>query len=49
MILTLRADFYGRAIRYRPLSDALQDRVENLGPMSREELQEAIVKPAGEK
>ena len=47
LILTLRADFYGRAVRYRPLSDALQDRIENLGPMSREELQDAIVRPAG--
>ena len=47
LILTLRADFYGRAIRYRPLSNSLQDRVENLGPISREELQEAIIKPAG--
>jgi formylglycine-generating enzyme required for sulfatase activity len=47
LILTLRADFYGMALRYRPLADALQGRVENLGPMTREELHEAIVRPAG--
>jgi hypothetical protein len=46
LILTLRADFYGQALRYRPLADALQGRVENLGPMSREELQAVIRLPA---
>jgi hypothetical protein len=46
-VLTLRADFYGAVLRYRPLADALQGHVENLGPMSRDELREAIVKPAG--
>jgi hypothetical protein len=47
LVLTLRADFYGAALRHRPLADALQGHVENLGPMSRNELREAIVKPAG--
>ena len=47
LVLTLRADFYGRALRHRPLADALQGRVENLGPMTCEELREAIVRPAG--
>lgn len=47
LVLTLRGDFYGVALRYRPLSDALQDHVENLAPMTRGELREAIVKPAG--
>ncbi len=47
LVLTLRADFYGMAVRHRPLSDALQGHVENLGPMTRDELQEAIVRPAG--
>jgi hypothetical protein len=47
LVLTLRADFYGMAVRYRPLSDALQGHVENLGPMTRDELREAIVRPAG--
>jgi hypothetical protein len=46
LILTLRADFYGQALRHRPLADALQGRVENLGPMNREELQAAIRLPA---
>jgi tetratricopeptide (TPR) repeat protein/ABC-type dipeptide/oligopeptide/nickel transport system ATPase component len=46
LILTMRADFYGRALRHRPLADALQNNVENLGPMNRAELQVAIVRPA---
>ena len=46
LVLTLRADFYNAALRYRPLADRLQDHVENLGPMTRHELREAIVKPA---
>ena len=46
LVLTMRADFYGRALRHRPLADALQNHVENLGPMNREELQQAIVRPA---
>ncbi len=49
LILTLRADFYGRALRHRPLADALQGHVENLGPMNREELQAAIVRPGGKR
>jgi formylglycine-generating enzyme required for sulfatase activity len=47
LVLTLRADFYGMALRHRPLADALQGRVENLGPMTRDELRDAIVRPAG--
>jgi formylglycine-generating enzyme required for sulfatase activity len=47
LILTLRGDFYGAALRHRALSDALQGHVENLAPMTREELRDAIVKPAG--
>jgi WD40 repeat protein len=46
LILTMRADFYGRALQYRRLADALQSHVENLGPMNREELRAAIVRPA---
>ena len=46
LLLTMRADFYGHALRYRPLADALQGRVENLGPMDREELHAAIIRPA---
>jgi hypothetical protein len=44
--LTLRGDFVGRALAYRPLSDRLQDAQINLGPMTREELEWAIRKPA---
>ena len=44
--LTLRGDFVGKALAYRPLSDRLQDAQINLGPMTREELQSAICKPA---
>jgi WD domain, G-beta repeat len=47
LVLTLRADFYGMALSHRPLADALQGRVENLGPMTREEMREAITQPAG--
>jgi WD domain, G-beta repeat len=46
LVLTLRADFYGRALLHRSLADALQDHVENLGPMNRGELRTAIVRPA---
>jgi WD40 repeat protein len=46
LVLTLRADFYGYTLSYRPLSDALQGAVYNLGPMSREELRSAIEQPA---
>jgi WD40 repeat protein len=46
LALTLRADFYNAALGYRPLADRLQDHVENLGPMTRDELREAILEPA---
>jgi energy-coupling factor transporter ATP-binding protein EcfA2 len=46
LVLTLRADFYGYALAYRPFSDALQGAVYNLGAMNREELQLAIEAPA---
>jgi hypothetical protein len=44
--LTLRGDFVGKALAYRPLSDRLRDAQMNLGPMTREELECAICKPA---
>jgi energy-coupling factor transporter ATP-binding protein EcfA2 len=44
--ITLRGDFVGKALAYRPLSDRLQDAQINLGPMTREELEHAIRKPA---
>jgi WD40 repeat protein/energy-coupling factor transporter ATP-binding protein EcfA2 len=46
LVLTLRADFYGHALSYRPFSDALQGAIQNLGPMCGEELQSAIEQPA---
>ena len=45
-IITLRADFVGRALSYRPFADALQYADLKLAPMTKEELQAAIEKPA---
>ncbi len=45
-MLTLRADFLGHALSYRPLADGLQNADVKLGPMNREELQRAIAQPA---
>jgi hypothetical protein len=42
----MRGDFFGRALADRALSDQLQDAVVNIGPMTRDELAETIVKPA---
>jgi WD40 repeat protein len=46
IVLTLRGDFVGKALTHRPLSDRLQDAQINLGPMTREELECVIRKPA---
>ncbi len=46
LVLTLRADFLGQALTYRPLADRLDGRMIPLGPMSRKELEAAVVKPA---
>ena len=47
LVLTLRADFYGHAIALdRELSDRLGAGVVNLGPMRRQELEQAVVEPA---
>jgi WD40 repeat protein/DNA-binding SARP family transcriptional activator len=46
LLLTLRADFMGQALAYRPLADALQEGCLMLGPMNRDELRTAIVEPA---
>ncbi len=46
VLLTLRADFLGHALLHRPLADALQHADLKLGPMSRNELQEAVEGPA---
>lgn len=47
LILTLRADFYGYVLSYRPFKDTLQQFPPQLmSSMNREELQAAIEKPA---
>jgi WD40 repeat protein len=46
VVLTLRADFYSAALGSRPLADALQTALLNLGPMTQDELEQAIVQPA---
>lgn len=46
VLISLRADFAGQAISYRPLADAIQGRGLVLGPMNRDELRQAIVEPA---
>jgi formylglycine-generating enzyme required for sulfatase activity len=46
VVLTLRADFMGDALGYRPLADRLQGGQVNLGPMNAEELQQAVTQPA---
>jgi WD40 repeat protein/class 3 adenylate cyclase len=46
LLLTLRADFMGQALTHRPFADALQEGSLMLGPMTRDELQAAIEKPA---
>jgi hypothetical protein len=46
VVLTMRGDFFGRALADRALSDRLQDAVVTIGPMTRGELAETIVKPA---
>jgi WD40 repeat protein/transcriptional regulator with XRE-family HTH domain len=46
VILALRADFYGHALRYPGLAAALQARQVVLGPMSAEQVRRAIVEPA---
>ncbi|MBX3331145.1 MAG: SUMF1/EgtB/PvdO family nonheme iron enzyme [Nitrospira sp.] len=45
-ILTLRGDFVGKALSYRPLSDRLQGAQVNVGPMTRAELEQAVTSPA---
>ncbi len=46
VVLTLRADFYGHALSYRPLADRLEGTLVNLGPMTREEQELAAKAPA---
>jgi|GEM_PF-4744012 len=46
MVLTMRADFLGSALSYRPFADVLQNYDIKLRTMNRSELLEVIVKPA---
>ena len=46
VVLALRADFYGHALRYPLLASALQERQVVVRPMSQEELRAAITGPA---
>lgn len=47
VMLTLRSDYYGKAIGIdRELSNCLPEAQVNLGPVQRDELREAIVRPA---
>ncbi len=46
LVLTLRADFVGPALSYRPFADALQYADLKLGPMNVQELQDVIAEPA---
>lgn len=46
IVMTLRADFMGRMLEYRPLADAMQHSDIKLGPMNREELKRTIENPA---
>ncbi len=46
LVWTLRVDFLGQALAYRPLTDALGAADVKLGPMTAEELRQVIEKPA---
>jgi hypothetical protein len=48
VVVGLRADFYGRATEYPALAAALADGQVVVGPMSRDELDDAIRRPARE-
>ncbi|QTE03007.1 translocation protein TolB [Streptomyces cyanogenus] len=46
VVIAVRADFLGRCAEHPALTAALQDETVLVGPMSRDELREAITKPA---
>jgi hypothetical protein len=46
LVATIRADFLGNALSYRPFADLLQNADIKLGAMNREELSQVIEKPA---
>lgn len=45
VLLTMRADFLGRALLYRPFADKLQEASQMIGPMDRQELIDVIERP----
>ena len=47
LLLTMRADFMGQALAHRPFADMLQKTSLLMGPMTRQELHEAVERPAG--
>jgi hypothetical protein len=46
LVATMRADFLGNALAYRPFADVLQKADLKLGPMNQSELTDMITKPA---
>jgi formylglycine-generating enzyme required for sulfatase activity len=46
VVLTLRADFYGDALGHRRLADTIPKAQVALGPMTRDELTQAVTEPA---
>ena len=46
LVTTMRTDFLGNALAYRPFADILQDSDIKLGAMNREELSQVISQPA---
>lgn len=46
IVTTMRADFLGEALKYRPLADILNSDVQLVGAMNRQELSQVIVNPA---
>ncbi|MFJ4681869.1 helix-turn-helix domain-containing protein [Streptomyces sp. NPDC088789] len=46
VVLAVRGDFYGHLAQHRPLAEAAEGATLLVAPMSRDELREAIVKPA---
>ncbi|KAK1179821.1 PQQ-binding-like beta-propeller repeat protein [Streptomyces sp. NBS 14/10] len=46
VLIAVRADFFGRLADHRPLADALREATLLVPPMNRDELREAVVKPA---
>ena len=46
VVLTLRQDFVAEALKFRPLEERLRDVQIRLGPLTRPELEQAILRPA---